>query len=298
MQKFVCGNIKFKIAQFDQKTIFLPKKWIDEKTYNKKMSDMTLKKFYEESISKLENDIYNLKNASEVEETKESFEQINTLTNDVGKSLENRKRNIENILDKLANRVVIKNAFYDNYIPTKKSHGFSGVIVDDEIFFTFHSSGENANILGIDVKNIFVNEDKNPIKYVNIIQKMKIAVFKNFFTVTEPQKMLEAKRYGINKKEDMAYCSCRVLSKSIKESDKLIEIKEDNSSEISLSIKSVYIGDESKDVYLPAQVEIMSKDIGESIINDIVINIDNMKDDYIKKSELLDIINKNYSELI
>lgn len=230
---------------------------------------------------------------------KNQIEQIDISANSKIRELEERiefmQKQINESNDYLlkhVNAMPIEKKTYNDLLLTSKTHGFGAFIIEDDIYFAFHSSISKSRIYEISDDNIQINEARNPIKYVNKLQKTSVETFKKIYKVSEPIKMLESPRYGKNLKKDLAYCTLRALTTSVRKSDTLLEIKE-TLSEFEISIQTSLIVDEKIGVYLPAQARIMKNDVNDALVNDIIQGTEEMLENNSAKKELLDIIAEN-----
>lgn len=222
---FIFGNIKYKVFKDKDKYIMAPRtRILDEE-----------KKKYENVIKFLESKI-----------TRESTEAI---IKQHSLLIKESERKIE-IINKI-------NSEYKSFNPTKKIHGFGGIIINDNVYLAMHTSSKTSPLFGtLFSENIAVGEELNPIKYVNTIQKVPLQLFKLIFKITNPVELLLSPRYAETKEKDLAYCTLRAFYKSLLHSDKMICLQEKNPQLLSITQEEINYVQEDKIVKLPSQYEI------------------------------------------
>lgn len=187
------------------------------------------------------------------------------------------------------------------YEAVKIYHGYTGFMISpNKIMFTLHSSKKHFKLFGIKYDNILVDEELNPIKYVNIAHIMDIEDFRNYFTITEPSKMLNSLRYDISNMHDMTYCSIRAGLKSIEQGLKTIELEKSDFNSINiLTTNNIIEVNDKGDARTPAMLKIMDYDNADNLdfINEIKTYIENIKDNEQEKKCLTEEVNKNYENI-
>lgn len=145
----------------------------------------------------------------------------------------------------------------NKYNAPKQNHGFSAFMLSEDIIaFTLHSSQPTFSLFGIEVDNLKVEEDLNPIKYVNPIHFMKIKDFLNAFNIYGPEKLLSSKRYGVNEDYDLAYCAFRAGVKSMQTGKTAVVLTgEENDAIKKISVEDEIQIDEQGIAMMPALIK-------------------------------------------
>jgi len=136
------------------------------------------------------------KKIEEEEEVKENFDLAN----------KNPPSSIDNLEDLSKNK-----NFIEQFSPTKQTHGFSGLLLDNGIAVTFHTTKPNSNVWGYSQENIPIGDPQNPIKNVNMLQFIPNDIAKKYFIISEPEKMLSSLRYGDCSSNDLIFFAYSAL---------------------------------------------------------------------------------------
>jgi len=204
----------------------------------------------------------------------------------------------------------INNVDISEFKPVKISHGFTGFIFKnsenrDVIGYTFHTSKNETLFFNKILKNVSVEEDLNPILYVNPMQFMMLDDFKTYFKIKTPTLMFENIRYGNNKSEDMAYCSLRAGFKSLTQSSfSIMMIRENPNMLTNFVVNNIFNITDRGVVLTPAQVSINDFNSSDELIeissftNKLKAIIEEIDQSQEKKVELQSLIESNYYEII
>ena len=251
---------------------------INKELMDKKMMEMEAKRKWEEK-----------KNLGK-EINKFKKEKIEKLKNMSIEDLENNKSQINKMLDKLDMSI-------DEYKAVAFRHGFIGFLLNEnKIAFALHSSKNHFKLLGENIDNILVDEDINPIKYVNPTHIMDIQDFRNYFEVTNTDEMLETLRYGACTKQDIVYCSIRAGLKSIEQGTRTIVLTRGKSSINILTMNNVIEVNNDGEGRTPGIVKIseLNADKEIDIVSEIKLSIEAIKEDDQSKKELAEMVSDNY----
>ena len=197
------------------------------------------------------------------------------------KDIEMLKYNIETLQKKnneLIKQIEYKKDEFGNvtrkFSVSKKVHGFSGILLDNKkIMLTFHTSQNQSPVWSIPSNNICINEELNPIKYVNKPFIIDAGDFKHYFKIYHPEEMLGNLRYGKNEQEDMAHCAFRALWRSISQSNVVTEVefkKTSNEEFIEVVQNRGFNVNFDNSVWTPAEINETKVDLSTQLYNNII----------------------------
>lgn len=144
-----------------------------------------------------------------------------------------------------------------SYRPTKIVHGYCGILTENYVYLTMQTSSRNSKILGAAFsENIPVDEELNPVKSVNVLQKIPVQLFRSLFKITDPLDLLHSPRFEGHSDKDLAYCFLRAFVKSLQHSNNMLVLKEIKPELIGISKESTFTVDEAGGLKLPGQYAI------------------------------------------
>lgn len=206
------------------------------------------------------------------------------------------------ISDHVSKKLMLNKLFKDTLCPSKQVHGCSALLLgNNKIAFTLHTTKKESMIWNERHENIKVDENDNPIEYVNGLQLMDIGDFIKYFKLSEPSRFLETLRFGPGHQQyDLAYCAARALWKSISQSQNIIELKLDLTKGEKLMhvlYDKKFIVGEGSEILTPAEIKICGTFVEKEIAEQFKLDMDQMAEDNERKLGLIKIAQENYDRI-
>lgn len=206
-------------------------------------------------------------------------------------------KNEENILPKKRGRgdsLELSQKYKNLFIPTKQTHGFSGMSDEEYMYMSLHTTRPESNIWGYVQENISMGDTNNPIAGMNKIHKIRLDVFEEFFQVFNPDKMFSNLRYRTNSPEDLCYYSYLGFWRSILHSEEVIVIDRRHNEDIRVVIEHAFNADERGVIKLPAQIALEKWNY--EVLGDIEKELSLLKTNQISKADMVETVRGNFKE--